>query len=71
MLCKSFDKGGVPCPAKAVVEVFWPGQKTVACARHLAGMERMAAEMGFRLSSRPLIMDRNCDRDHDHGREMS
>ncbi len=54
MICKSFDKGGVQCQEEATVTVFWPGQETVACDRHHAGMQRVAEVMGFPLPSRPL-----------------
>jgi hypothetical protein len=54
MDCKSFDKGGVPCPEKATVTVFWPGKTTEACDQHHQGMQRVAAAMGFPLDSRPV-----------------
>lgn len=53
MRCKSTD-GNVPCPAAATVEVFWPGQETVACDKHHAKMQSVARAMGFALSARPL-----------------
>lgn len=54
MKCKSFDKGGAPCPEPATVTVFWPGQETVACDRHHEGMRRVAGVMGFTLSVRAV-----------------
>lgn len=60
MLCKSTDKGDVPCTEQATVEVFWPGKETVACDRHHQGMQRIASAMGFVLSSRP-IPKKECD----------
>jgi hypothetical protein len=54
MLCKSFDKYDVPCREKAVVEVFWPSQKTFACERHYAKMKQVAEVMGFMMSARLL-----------------
>lgn len=54
MICKSFDKGDVPCTAEATVTVFWPGKETVACDRHHQGMQRLAGVMGFPLPSRPI-----------------
>lgn len=55
MICKSFDKGEVPCCAEATVTVFWPGKETVACDRHAEGMVKLAGFMGFVLSTRPLL----------------
>ncbi len=54
MRCKSFDKGEVPCPEDATVEVFWPGKETIACDRHKEGMVKLAGFMGFAVAVRPL-----------------
>lgn len=54
MLCKSFDKGDVPCTEEATLRVFWPGKTTEACVKHEQKMQAIATAMGFALDSRPI-----------------
>lgn len=53
MICNSNDKNG-KCMAQATVEVFWPGQTTVACNYHAQGIMRVAEAMGFHVDIRPI-----------------
>jgi hypothetical protein len=57
MICKSFDKGEVPCASEATWTVFWPGRETVSCDRHHEAQQKIAGAMGFALSSRPLATE--------------
>ncbi len=54
MQCQSFELGK-KCEAIAVVEVFWPGKRTIACTRHAEAIRRVADAMGFNLEVRSLI----------------
>lgn len=42
------------CEAEATVEVFWPGQTTLQCARHAQSIVGLGSTMGFRVETRPI-----------------